>query len=89
MNTCKTCRWWGVGLKGSMTADAERYDGKVPHQPCGCPKIINAADMDWQEHRRFPLDCASFWDAESYSAEFATGPDFGCILWEAKESNRA
>ena len=70
MNTCKDCKHWSVG---------EDYVTGATVGSCGSEKFIDA-----NTGGRCPKDGLRYWDHESYSCGFETGPDFGCIHWEAK-----
>lgn len=69
---CKDCRWWqGVGV-----------DWPDGFKRCESPKIVDISERETD----VPADGAAFSDIEGYGADFLTGPEFGCIHFEAKAS---
>jgi hypothetical protein len=73
--TCKTCRHWDTKHSYSVPDALGFHD-------CNCPKIVYSDDCP--DKPSFPSDMAVYTDYEGYAAGFTTGPDFGCIHWEAK-----
>jgi len=69
---CKNCRWWGAN---SQSSD-EPLD--ISH-PCEHEKV--GSDSDEQ----FPDGCGGFSEGSKYNEVIFTGPDFGCVHFEAKE----
>lgn len=67
---CKTCKWWDVWARSKPA-------GRSPMSPergkCGHPKVGNGNGDN--------SDGAM--DSEAYGG-IDTGPDFGCVHWEAK-----
>ena len=86
---CSTCKWWSgqphfLEYKGEIIVDNNPRPLR-PHMPCGCPKIVDVSRANWDQCDKLPLDIAWYSDREDYGAIFRTGPDFGCVHWEAKE----
>lgn len=83
MNTCKTCKWWGV----SDASVTHVYDNA---RICGHPKnqmtfesqsLLCASDC---EIPRKPTasDCGNILDGSGYWGALFPGPDFGCVHHE-------
>ncbi len=76
MNTCKTCKWWGRTYPG--VCEGER--GNV---------IQNGGDYPLTGHTYANSDRAGFAihadasDDTGLTAHLVTGPDFGCVRWQA------
>ncbi len=80
--TCKDCNYWG-SHKMAISAPCER----IPHAPHGFKDESQVKSMS-KGYRRllsFKSHEAAVEDAAGYHGELITGPDFGCILYEAKE----
>lgn len=73
MNRCKTCRWW---------ADRVRDDNL---RRCSSPYILYLPDAR-REGVTIRDHYAGYIDAEQFGGDFRTGPEFGCVHWEAKEA---
>ena len=71
MNTCKDCKWWDVML-GDGWEEAWRGRGW-----CNNPKLL------WEPGVTDGADMLSAGEG-SVPCVPDTGPDFGCIHWEAK-----
>lgn len=74
MKTCKTCKYWIVPNK--------EEEQKQRGVSCSNPQFVYNVDSDG----KCPNDGLMYWDYESYSAGFSTGPDFGCIHHKRNES---
>jgi hypothetical protein len=74
VNKCKDCKHWGES--GGYEESAElRFCKAVPHY--NASGIEPSADIH--------DDYAGVQDGSGYSANLLTGPEFGCIKWEAKQ----
>ncbi len=73
--TCKTCKWWDHPDAVSLD-DSPQHK----HKPCGHPSMSQGGG-------RLDADGAhgmyAYYFGDYYT--ISTGPDFGCIHWEAKE----
>ena len=74
---CKNCRLWESG-HGHLSDYPGRPRGG-PMGVCESGKMIYAG-----EGQKAGKDGIEFSDAESYEAAVVTGPDFGCVHWEAE-----
>lgn len=103
MERCKTCRWWdSVGYfspQGEHSTARCTSDVRL----CHCDKILEWPEvMDDGKRRgqvieqgvistrtqwRVDQDEAMVMDGSDYMAKFATGPEFGCVHWQAKEGS--
>ena len=76
--TCDTCRFWDYNGP-SLINDHNRQ--------CKCPKLVydqRAANGSGDPIVE-SLDQLIYWDSEGVSAQFETGPKFGCIHHQRKE----
>ena len=79
---CKDCKHWQNDI---MTY---RMSERIPH-PCGvCQRIEHENQIN--DYRLDPEsvldeDPAYVEDGSDYHAALRCGPEFGCILWEAKD----
>ena len=79
MNTCETCRWWGVDKDNAHCGITEPWDvetGLPMEMPfkvkaCGSPSLLFC-------ERPVERNQAAVADASTYCAKLYTGPDFGC-----------
>ena len=69
---CATCKHWTRYTDGFD----QHYHG--PHAGECSNKHFTYGSVN------VPINGLVYWDYEGYSAEFATGEDFGCIHWEEK-----
>lgn len=84
---CKNCKHWSteVSRDDRVAASGLRL--------CECPQIVNMVyveyEIDDDTGERLPVDfaddAAAYNDGSDYLAEFSTGPEFGCVHWEAKD----
>lgn len=89
MNRCKTCRFWGVTKFWDYKeqSDDHRQCTKAPHLPYGW-----VTPADYTERKKYFADVAEAnepntmgaEDYSGYAARVLTGPEFGCVLWEAR-----
>lgn len=68
---CRDCRYWSEN-------EQSEYDIKLERSTCG---DCDHEKFTYQDDGRF-IDGLDYWDYESYSAGFTTGPEFGCIHFE-------
>lgn len=82
---CKNCKWW----TGKPDDDKLVSLGM---KVCTSPHVINGPGV--RESGRYDRitrtvrvepDEALYSDGSDYFAEFATGPEFGCVQFEAKD----
>ena len=82
---CKDCKWWGKpeGLQRLEEDDvSERigvfsnFAGGDDHRPCGHPKVGCGTYEDAERQGSDGLNCYE---------SVGTGPEFGCIHFEAKK----
>jgi hypothetical protein len=82
MSNCKTCQWFG-----------EKVEDEDLHV---CERIRGPRDWGyrWQDDKRVRFyedtdevfdEPAEVMDGSGYTATLRVKPDFGCVLWEAKE----
>lgn len=69
MNTCKSCKWWGVNL-----ADAHLQDG---YGSCDFPEMLEDV------RHQIPADDNAYCYTNE-PGNIMTGPNFGCIHHEPK-----
>ena len=69
---CKNCKFWNA----KKLEDYEIKSGRTQHGDCSSEKFTYNCDGNRQS------DGLEYWDYESYSAGFSTGPDFGCVNFE-------
>jgi hypothetical protein len=90
---CKTCRWWeakptlfddGPVVGMTISALAARPKVELLQRACECPKVVDGSELSDRQKNALPPDAAVYYDFESFQATFTTGPEFGCIHWEAK-----
>ena len=72
MNHCKDCKWWIT--PGLCYRVVEDKGWKRCGQPIDDPF-------------RSPSPNGMFYEDDSGCYEFLTGPEFGCVNFEAKENN--
>ena len=72
MNHCKDCKWW---IKPSLT-----YGGAEENGWNRCKQPI---DNPWDS----PSANGMFYEDDSGCYQFLTGPEFGCVNFEVKESS--
>lgn len=82
---CWTCKHWGVGSQ-LMATKSYLDDGKYVTVPitakaCGNPQLV---DIDGHGKGYAAIEANGF-GLDYPVCDFITGPDFGCIHWEAKE----
>lgn len=77
MNTCKDCKHWA----GSWRYCNSKQESRPRCGSCSCPKLRQGYEYGFEEGGCAPDECAIETD-EGWGIE--TGPDFGCIHWEAK-----
>ena len=53
--------------------------GTMSAGSCHSDKFVYLPDCD-----TLPADGLAYWDNDGDGAEFETGPDFGCIHWQAR-----
>jgi len=68
LKRCSGCKWWNR---------ESRYWRKGPPELHRCNKIESTESEDW------PEDLAFTTPADGCEVEFWTGPEFGCVHWEA------
>ena len=71
MNTCKTCRWWGYKKDGVIL----EYDAVA--KACGNQEIVDI------EETGYGSVTGSGFGLDYPVCDLITGPDFGCVHWEA------
>jgi len=70
MNTCKDCKHWDLNpTEYSIPANTSKRE-------CTCPKVCGETHRD--------EDAMEQWGQDAGYVDIATGPDFGCVHWEAK-----
>lgn len=76
METCKTCRWWGIrNINGNATV---AYEGDS--KACCSPKLI-----DIEEHKEgYAAIKGDGFGLDYPVCDLMTGPDFGCVHHEVK-----
>lgn len=85
METCKTCRWWGVGQQdvpyaSTIPPNWDRVASKAKR--CGSPKLI-----DINDHKEGYVAVKDDLFGLDYPVcDLVTGPDFGCVNHEPKET---
>lgn len=76
LETCKNCRWWWPNKdarnRNYRMKWLDENPGRESHWDCDNPELNACIDEG-----RIP-------DGMSHYEEIYTGPDFGCIHWEAK-----
>ena len=76
MNNCGTCKHWGSVCSTRFRGDLKCGDQKR------CGRIADASDVGESE---LINETAYTEDGEDYYSALLTKPDFGCVLWEAKQ----
>lgn len=71
VKVCQTCRYWARLTDASEIEGHGEWAGN-----CSSPKFVY--------DEKVPVDGLEYWDYESYSAEFRTGENFGCIHHQSK-----
>ena len=69
MMKCKNCKYWTE----TELMEYEKKNGTKIHGECSNKKFT------YNVNNPRVSDGLEYWDMESYSAGFSTGPEFGCI----------
>lgn len=70
MNTCDSCKWWGVTL-----------GPRIRGQKRACTHIVDGEDNCNLEG----VASVSAIHDGNFMSDLFTGPKFGCVHWEGKE----
>ena len=82
MNTCKDCRHWQADDYDRVAKPIDYETGEemeVPFEVRRC-KSTELMEFERPQHSNQAAVC----DGSDYRAVLITGPDFGCVKWEAK-----
>jgi hypothetical protein len=75
MNTCGTCRFWGLLPSGASYHDEPSHGFKT----CGAVEHESAWDGEKLDRIKAHVE-----DGSDYWAALRCKKDFGCVLWEKK-----
>lgn len=95
MERCKTCRWWDSVPLFSDEGDWSLSKATSDIRYCLSNKVVlvqglrerQSYDDDDGRVFRIEADEALATDGSEYTSHFATGPEFGCVHWQAKEGS--
>lgn len=76
-NRCESCKHWGSVDRGAYRDELLGYGDQKR-----CGRIVDASDIGDDELSNEP---AYTKDGEDYYSAIFTRPNFGCVLWEAKQ----
>lgn len=71
MGLCKDCKWW------------ERRQSSTKWRPCALTRT-RRSEEDHPESLAQAVSSTDGWDATYENAVLVTGPEFGCIQFEAR-----
>ena len=74
---CQTCKWWNQPKE--FKDEVDQFPGGDGHKSCEHPKVSGGS---YSDEARKSIDALNTYES------VGTGPDFGCIHWEAYESKR-
>lgn len=81
--TCKDCKWWDRNDKGTEVVSRALKAVEKIAKPCRCPRIREMSGTNY--HEVGGTDMAGYEQCpDEYDLDpFRTGPDFGCVHFEA------
>lgn len=80
MNRCKDCKWWNP-------ANVEILHNRIAYHSCSRVSLIRGIGRHAPHNQDMSAQNAYCGGEESSGVTYLwTGPEFGCVNWEAKES---